>query len=497
MAFGTLVMAVGFLLMGYREACDIVVTVDSNHITMLCHDSHCSPDSSPFVVNKGSEICIEDDHGKRVSLVVSDFVWVTKYELVYYTSDYNVTFFHACECCEDHENCEHDCNVQADAKLQAAHSVSANHFECFWNEFLNGTVSCGMFKQVTKSGSLYEVLHKTEQKGWIKFTARESSSSRETKFIVGESVYDLDLSNFNIRSNDIISITVHNVSSEAMPLQSLLRHNAELYYANSSQFDEPKEGFFGDIQIALNTNEEKHFDLSALGDCEYLESCYRNCSVPQPSMIGAFLRRKNEFEQPRAVIKNTSPSVVEVLETHKSSSATIQLGSWGGRLEQKRGKCNVEYFGSYGCMDCGDSASIVFNASNVETPGFVPFRSNCSFQRNTVICSSEPTELVMKESATVCNIRMFTLNKEFTVSVRHSTLGRIVKPREKEQQCTMMFRSYGAAFEYLVTSKIFVVTFIGIILILSICSFLYVVLASVRKSKSFYNVENEEELVRM
>lgn len=477
----TLMSAItGLLMFGPANACDVVITVDSGEVTMVCHDSVCAPQTS-FPVRPNQEICIENHRGVRVSIKVTGVFTTVRYDLAYYTADYTVNARSVSNCCTDSDetNCwdkNGNCHRRAREKLETQVGNVSINSQCLWSNQNKLYTNCAYFAKTEREGDLFPVLQKSFESREVRLHVGGAPYARERTLVLNDftPTRNLDLSTFGFET---IPISVVGSFLQSSPFQSLLLYNSTFYYVDSAEPGAPRSGMLGDFQVTPKDNTTA--SAEPVITCEAPSgSCNCKCSYSQNSSIKTFQSRLQDHEPlQRYITVSTSPWVMYHYEREEKGEMLLQLGKRVSDSGQRRGKCDVGLLGVHGCVSCENPASIIFqaNRSTIERSGVVPFLSNCTFDQSTVNCDYEPTELILQGRPDACWFRMPTLKKEFNVRVKYYAFGGD-EPIVKDK-CTRVYFSVGEALRHLVTSSTFIETFLAtvIIIIISALSSLIVI----------------------
>lgn len=290
----------------YVSSCDLVVQILSHGIR---------PES--LKMHKGQNICFEDSK-ERIPLTLIDVSIEIRYQLQYYTADYELSFCTAPhECLEGNDTLSVNegtyCFLTSKPYSDTIQNVCQ---EC--QDQSGG--KCAHYAIARKKGKLSGVWRQSSNRRQLKFYLSRLDSPRQGRIVHSE------CDNVGTDSKDDVTLEINESEFDKAAPRSLLKYGDDFYPVESSEFGRPERGTFGDYQVSVD-NRETLF-ASARKSCETFDSCSCNCSEQPGSMIGSFLSRKEDYKKVvgvKRLLKNDT--LLDLTDSQDSVDEQILLTS--------------------------------------------------------------------------------------------------------------------------------------------------------------------------
>lgn len=479
-----------FNLINTIVACDMSYYLTSDG--KVCDEQNCKETTiHMFPLVYGNHICFKDHVGSVTSFKISRAVERVRYNLLYYTSDYDV-------CVQTHWVCEgkEECNKK-DCRLGVRyngfndkHDLDFYNCEtshgpcdsyCFWN------TACVYYnywiKIVGKSYPVYFLVSYI----WEIDVSFEIKGITTTKTINVNNPSTYLKTTDSIITNNGLPISITSVDYERIVnYRTGLIINNELTYVTSSDINLPVSGQLGELQIPIsNSNKTIIMDKSSV-QCKS-DNCEVKCLKRESSLSRVLSRPDGYPSSPITKILNNGLTIE--VESNIRPSVMVSIGDADiESLYVMPAKCNIEVIETYGCTGCEQRPFAILMANNIESEGVLSYDSNCTFDRKYLSCNPEPYIIYLSENYNQCHIYSLMSNISIDFGVKYTFKGSLNMISYKSSTETVSGVMYSIA-----TSKPFIVSAASTIITCTIVSTVATTLVKLIRAYSITRVKKDVE----
>lgn len=368
----------------------------------------------------GSVVCFRDTTGELLKFKIAKATIRTRYNHIYYTSDYNLIVQSHSRCKGAGECWSKGCMLSGmHDELKKTKNMTITGYGCGTNTLGCDTwcamrTSCTWWKWGIESVGDYASVYERTSEIWE--VSLLVTYHNVSKF------YTLNVNNPRVNLEDIMNdmpIYITGFTSEILHVPNgMLLYKGKGYEMKVSTINMPETDIIGDYQISLDHMTETYNTHSIKCDTE---SCHARCYMPE-SKLKRFIRMADRFDDVDIKLLGDE----HTLETERPVNSVINMliGNIDIRnLQVEKAKCIIESTGTFSCVGCTYEPYAIFQSYNIKSEGIIPFESNCTFNKNYLSCSPQPYKLKLKIPSSSCYIYVPSFNQTMYVNFRFQFKG--------------------------------------------------------------------------
>lgn len=436
----------------------------------VCDNNNCK-DMNMYQISilTGQELCFKDSEGETLRIKIVELYELSRFNLMYYTSNYTVKHESHYECSGNGE-CNNDnpvCQIgyrhtDYKDKVDTINGYSCENTVATCDTYCWRAGACtyyhwyvervgNLYTVYNRIGKIWETVLSINYKGVIKLI--KLNTNNPTNNILGEL----------LEGYNKVPLMITNFMTETVYISnSLTIISNKGYLVSASEPNMPIKGMIGDYQISTNKESYTMDESSVL--CRVVDHCKANCVIKKPS-IARYIEEDGSKRKVEIISKRNNNYFVDV-KNKVQGTLTMMLGNIVlNNLHIETAKCEIDVTMTYGCTACTDKPYIVFSSYNIKNEGILPFESNCSFERYYLSCNIEPYILKLSDNNNHCLIHVPLLNKTLVVSIEYKYLGKLSPDKYIYSQETT-----SEAIKNIVTSEQFINTFMNTAMTLTLMS---------------------------
>lgn len=407
------------------ESCDNTLFISSTG--QICEFDRCfETKMHELTLTYGSTLCFRDVEGNDMKISVADAYDIFRANLVYRTGDYTInTLSHSVCKGSVYEECWNgSCNRKSKhSKLietpghnkVVGYGCDTDTLGC--DTYCWHHTSCTYFKWVlTHNGTLYP-MYKITHKLWqvdikIKYKGKEQTHK-----------FNINNPQVNLAHPDInnMPIIITGVTSQSNMYENhIIRIDDTFLNVDAAHINMPESDKLGDMQVSIK-NDTITFNENSV-HCQ-VNSCVATCTAPT-ARINRVLRNIDHYTKFESHYQNSKNKLVSKYRI--SPQVRLIIGNIDiNNLKVSPAHCNINVISTFACTGCTLQSYAVLQADNIKTEGLMPFKSNCTFDRDTVSCNPDLYKLSVLDGSESCAIHIPALNKTLYVAFKYKYLGKL------------------------------------------------------------------------
>ncbi|APG79276.1 putative glycoprotein [Hubei odonate virus 9] len=424
----TLVVVFLFVLLPMVLACDSTLYI--GHDGKVCDLTKCK-DMSMYVfpMKLGQSVCFKDANNMELSVTLRMTSIIRRYELMYYTSDFNISteqYYrcrHAGECvagkCGRYE--KHPIfNSRDDSGGIAGYGCQSDTVGCVDTWCSYGS-SCTWYRwYVNPVGPRYPV-YKLSTEGWaVKIEFRYKGMQQILDFNVNNPSRLLD--GMNLVNLDAIPFFVTNFDSVKVHFENyaIVVHETSTI-TKAAELNFPQHEIVGDFQI---NGQDMTMNLNTITCLSH--GCRVTCSYPRPKIRTLIrdLKLYKKFYSYDYKYLNSKYTLQHDLPI--TGVINLMIGNVKFReLHIEPASCEFQVLGTFACLSCTQRPYAIVQASKIKTRGIMSIKSNCSFEHQYLTCSEDPSAILLMDKNKICSIYVESTNQTLIIDFDYVFLGKL------------------------------------------------------------------------